>query len=92
MSFKDFFKRSPEHYFEVGDLITCSCHGGLAIILQLYDVGHADAPSMNMAKIWWIRYPHEGVLEREWLHTIDRMRLHVTTSRTIKTAPKDFLD
>jgi len=92
MGFKEFFKRAPDHYFEVGDLITCSCHGGLAIILELYDSDVPDIPSMNMAKIWWIRYPHAGVLEREWLHTIDRMRLHIDTSRTIKTAPKNFPD
>ena len=78
MGFKEFFKKAPVHEFKVGDLITCTCHGGVAIILELYDSETPDVPSMNMAKIWWITYPHPGVKERIWMHTIDRMRLHIT--------------
>ena len=73
---KDFFKKAPNaHGFNIGDLVTCSCHGGLAIIVHLYDVESEVAPSMNMCQIYWIRYPHEGVKERLWMHTIERLRL-----------------
>ena len=37
MGFKELFKKAPSHDFEVGDLVTCSCHGGLAIILRIFD-------------------------------------------------------
>ena len=53
---KDFFEDAPEHAFEVGDLVTCTCHGGVAVIVRLYD-DDQRAP-MNMAKIWWIVFPH----------------------------------
>jgi hypothetical protein len=69
---KDFFKAPPrDHPFKVGDLVTCKCHGGLAIIIELYDEG--SEIKMNMAKIWWIIYPHTGVKERDWMHTIDEL-------------------
>ncbi len=73
---KDFFEKPPVHSLAVGDLVTCSCHGGLAVIVELYDGSHPDGDTieMNMAKIWWIQYPHEGVLERQWMHTIKRLR------------------
>jgi len=74
---KDFFEIAPKHDLEVGDLVTCSCHGGVAIIVELYDQGTDAAPSMNMAKIYWIKYPHTGVKEREWMHTIGRLRKYV---------------
>ncbi len=70
---KDFFKAPPEHAFKVGDLVTCDCHGGLAIIIKLYDDNSSDV-KMNMAKIWWIVYPHTGIKERDWMHTIDELK------------------
>jgi len=80
MGFKDFFKKAPKHALTVGDIVTCTCHGGLAIVLELYDedkiVDGVEAPSMNMARIWWMRYPHDGVKERIWMHTIERLRKH----------------
>ncbi len=89
MGFKELFKKAPSHDFEVGDLVTCSCHGGLAIILRIFDgvnEKEADYPSMNMVEIWWLRYPHEGVKERIWMHTITRLKK--TTSENY--APKNF--
>lgn len=70
---KDFFKKAPEHALSVGDLVTCVCHGGVAIIVELYDTEANGAPSMNMAQIYWIKYPHDGVKERLWMHTIERL-------------------
>ena len=71
---KDFFEIPPKHNLKVGDLVTCSCHGGIAIVMELYDkpVDHSD-PKMNMAKIWWIKrtYPN---MERVWMHSIKRLR------------------
>jgi hypothetical protein len=69
---KNFFKAPPEHSFKPGDLVTCDCHGGIAIIIELYDEGEEVA--MNMAKIWWIVHPQTGVRERDWMHTIDELR------------------
>ena len=71
---KDFFKRAPIHEFKVGDLVTCSCHGGVAVIIELYDKDDELAPSMNMRQIFWIKYPHSGIKERIWMHTIERLR------------------
>ncbi len=74
----EFFQKPPTHGLKPGDLVTCSCHGGTAIILELYDMPKEEdgkySPGMNMAKIFWITYPHEGVLERVWLHTIRKLR------------------
>jgi len=28
-----------------------------------------------MAQIYWIKYPHDGVKERLWMHTIGRLYL-----------------
>ena len=74
----EFFQKPPTHGLKPGDLVTCSCHGGTAIILELYDMPKEEdgkySPGMNMAKIFWIIYPHEGVLERVWLHTIRKLR------------------
>ena len=72
---KDFFKKAPKHELVIGDLVTCTCHGGVAIIVELYDDEEDGAPSMNMAQIFWIKYPHDGVLERMWMHTIERLSL-----------------
>lgn len=44
-------------------------------MIELYDKRTLEAPSMNMAQIYWIRYPHNGVRERIWLHTIDRLNV-----------------
>ena len=71
---KDFFRKAPKHEFRRGDLVTCSCHGGIAIIVQLFDKGTEEAPSMNMCQIFWIKYPHEGIKERLWMHTIHRLK------------------
>ena len=71
---KDFFKRAPNHSFVVGDLVTCTCHGGVAIIVQLFDDDKDELPSMNMCQIFWIKYQHTGVKERLWMHTIGRLR------------------
>ena len=91
MVFKELFEKAPSHDFNVGDLVTCSCHGGLAIILQIFDgvnEKEADYPSMNMVQIWWLRYPHDGVKERLWMHTITRLR-----KTTIENwPPKNFTD
>ena len=74
----EFFQKPPTHGLKPGNLVTCSCHGGTAIILELYDMPKEEdgkySPGMNMAKIFWITYPHEGVLERVWLHTIRKLR------------------
>ena len=64
---KDFFKRAPKHNFNVGDLVTCTCHGGVAIIVQLFDK-EDEGPSMNMCQIFWIKYPHSGVKELSLIH------------------------
>ena len=94
MGFKDFFKRAPEHNLEVGDIVTSASHGGLAIVLELYDtdtvVDWKDAPSMNMAKIWWLRYPHDGIKERIWMHTIDKLKKHPENSGLTKMPVKNF--
>jgi hypothetical protein len=94
MGFKDFFKKAPKHTLAVGDIVTCDCHGGLALILELFDeekdVEGVHHPSMNMARIWWIRYPHSGIKERVWVHTIARMRKHPEYSNLEKMPAKKF--
>jgi hypothetical protein len=58
---KDFFAKAPPHDLKVGDLVTCSCHGGIAVVLEIYDGDDAlDYMSMDMCKIFWIKYPHTG--------------------------------
>ena len=70
---KDFFEIPPKHDLQVGDLVTCTCHGGVAIVLELYDdPSKAEYPKMNMAKIWWIR-PAYTNMTRQWMHTIKRL-------------------
>ena len=50
---RDFFELPPKHNLKVGDLVTCTCHGGVAIVMELYDdPGKIDYPKMNMAKIF----------------------------------------
>ena len=71
---KDFFKRAPIHEFKVGDLVTCSCHGGVAIIIELYDKDDELAPSMNMCQIFWIKYPHSGIKELSLIHISEPTR------------------
>ena len=70
---KDFFKKAPIHQLVIGDLVTCTCHGGVAMIIELFDKKNPDVPSMNMVQIYWIKYPHSGIKERVWMHTIDRL-------------------
>ena len=73
---KDFFVKAPPHELAVGDLVTCTCHGGIAIILEIYDGKEAESDfSMDMCKIFWIKYPHSGIKERVWMHTISRLYL-----------------
>ena len=75
---KAFFEKPPKHKLKVGDLVTCTCHGGVAVLVRLYDSKErAEDPtikyaSMNMAKIWWIAPAHKDQ-ERSWMHTIARL-------------------
>jgi len=74
---KDFFRKAPVHVLAVGDLVTCACHGGIAIVIEIYDGNDTENyMSMDMCKIYWIRYPHSGVKERIWMHTISRLYLY----------------
>lgn len=65
-------------HLSVGDLVTCSCHGGMAIVIALYpavtDILSDDLPTLDAARLYWIRLPHSGVKERFWLHTVSRLR------------------
>ena len=70
---KNFFELPPKHNLKVGDLVTCTCHGGVAIVIELYDDPvKVEYPKMNMAKIWWISRSYES-MTREWMHTIKRL-------------------
>jgi hypothetical protein len=70
---KDFFELPPKHNLQVGDLVTCTCHGGVAIVIELYDDPTKVAyPKMDMARIWWINKSYES-MTREWMHTIKRL-------------------
>ena len=70
---KNFFEVPPKHNLKVGDLVTCTCHGGVAIILELYDnPKEVEYPKMNMAKIWWINRAYK-TQSRSWMHTIARL-------------------
>jgi len=70
---KDFFEIPPKHDLRVGDLVTCTCHGGVAIVLELYDDPEMlGQPKMNMARIWWIKRTYDNQ-ERNWMHTIARL-------------------
>ena len=70
---KDFFEIPPKHDLRVGDLVTCTCHGGIAIVLELYDdATKVEYPRMNMAKLWWIKKSYPS-MERIWMHTIKRL-------------------
>ena len=72
---KDFFESPPEHNLKVGDLVTCTCHGGVAVVIELFDTARrredpgVDYPRMNMARIWWINKPNKD-LSRDCVHTI----------------------
>lgn len=70
---KDFFELPPKHNLKVGDLVTCTCHGGVAVVIELYDdPTKVEYPKMNMARIWWIRKSYDS-MSREWMHTIRRL-------------------
>jgi hypothetical protein len=70
---KAFFEIPPKHNLKVGDLVTCTCHGGVAVIIELFDDPiKVDYPKMNMAKIWWISRAHNSQ-SRVWMHTIGRL-------------------
>lgn len=74
---KDFFEKPPKHGLEVGMLVTCTCHGGIAVILELYDnPKEVDYPKMNMAKIWWIKSLSLTEESRIWMHTIGRLNIY----------------
>ena len=88
---KDFFEIPPKHDLKIGDLVTCTCHGGVAIVVELYDnPNKVEYPKMNMAKIWWIRYPHDGIKERVWMHTIARLKKHPEYSGLTEMPVKKF--
>jgi hypothetical protein len=79
---KDFFEKAPVHDLKVGDLVTCTCHGGVALVLEIYDGDDApDYISMDMCKIFWVKYPHTGIKERVWMHTISRLYLFKGSKR-----------
>ena len=67
---KAFFEKPPEHKLRVGDLVTCTCHGGIAVVIQLFD-GRSDV-QMNMARVWWIKKGASDI-SRDWMHTISRL-------------------
>ena len=71
---KDFFEMPPKHDLVVGDLVTCTCHGGVAVVVALYDdrVGE-EYPKMNMARIWWVKKPN-SMISQDWMHTIARLQ------------------
>jgi len=71
---KDFFEIPPSHDLVVGDLVTCACHGGVAVIVQLYDNRAGEEyPKMNMARIWWVKKPN-SMIAQDWMHTIGRLQ------------------
>ena len=75
---KDFFEIPPKHDLKVGDLVTCSCHGGVAIVLELFDKPDMlGGPQMNMARLWWIKRTYDSQ-ERVWMHTIKRLKKYGT--------------
>ena len=83
---KEFFELPPKHDLSLGELVTCKCHGGMALIIALYDKPYIEShPRMNMAKIWWIKYPHTGIKERVWMHEIKSLKKY---SFFKKLAPK----
>jgi hypothetical protein len=49
---KAFFEKPPKHKLKVGDLVTCTCHGGVAVVLELFDGRGEEDIQMNMARIW----------------------------------------
>ena len=71
---KDFFQKPPKHNLKIGDLVTCTCHGGVAVIVELYDNPSAEEHDvqMNMAHIWWISPAYRNQV-RSWMHTIGRL-------------------
>lgn len=69
---KAFFEKPPKHKLEVGDLVTCTCHGGVAVVLELFDGRGKEDIQMNMARIWWIKKGLSDV-SRDWMHTISRL-------------------
>ena len=67
---KDFFEKPPKHTLKVGDLVTCTCHGGVALLVELFDNPESEGYlQMNMARIWWIKPAYKDQ-ERSYLHTI----------------------
>ena len=89
---KDFFERAPsQHGLDVGCLVTCTCHGGIAVVLELYDRPEdEDQPNMNMAKIWWVKSPHKNIA-RVWMHTIGRLNVCTNVAseyEELKNTPK----
>ena len=69
---KAFFEKPPKHKLKVGDLVTCTCHGGVAVVLELFDGRGKEGVQINMARIWWIKIGVSDVT-RDWVHTISRL-------------------
>ncbi len=71
---KDFFEIPPKHELAVGDLVTCTCHGGIAVVIELFDRQRGEEyPKMNMARIWWVKKPN-SMMSQDWMHTIGRLQ------------------
>lgn len=71
---QDFFMTPPpEHNITVGALVTCTCHDGIAIVVELYDLHSTGKLPMDMAKIWWVTKPKDKDV-RTWMHTIRRLK------------------
>jgi len=67
---KAFFEKPPKHKLRVGDLVTCTCHGGVAVVVELFDGG--EEVQMNMARLWWIKKGFPDI-PRDWMHTISSL-------------------
>ena len=80
---RDFFEKPPRHAFEVGDLVTCSCHGQVAVVLELYDID--ESMPMNMARIWWLT-PPDSMTTNLWMHTIKRLKKYTVENSEITEA------
>jgi hypothetical protein len=70
---KAFFEKPPVHELQPGDLVTCTCHGGIAVVVELFDEPQIPGVAgMNMVRIWWIKKGNTDI-SRDWLHTINRL-------------------
>ncbi len=70
---KAFFEKPPVHELKPGDLVTCTCHGGIAVVVELFDEPRVPGVAgMNMVRIWWIKKGDADIC-RDWMHTINRL-------------------